>query len=85
MIGMLQRRFALSRQGAIDLIKGCIACVAQDISLMIPVGLLYFFVIDMMNGAVDGKRIVLYGAGSLLPSSCGKYPCPFSGKKIWRI
>ena len=60
MIGMLQRRFALSRQGAIDLIKGCIACVAQDISLMIPVGLLYFFVIDMMNGAVDGKRIVLY-------------------------
>ena len=55
MIGMLQRRFALSRQGAIDLIKGCIACVAQDISLMIPVGLLYFFVIDMMNGAVDGK------------------------------
>ena len=64
MIGMLQRRFALSRQGAIDLIKGCIACVAQDISLMIPVGLLYFFVIDMMNGAVDGKRIVLYGAGA---------------------
>ncbi len=32
------RRFALSRQGAVDLIKGCIACVVQDISLMIPVG-----------------------------------------------
>lgn len=43
MIRMLQRRFALSRQGAIDLIKGCLACVAQDIALMIPVGLLYFF------------------------------------------
>lgn len=56
MIGMLQRRFALSRQGAIDLIKGCIACVAQDISLMIPVGLLYFFVIDMMNGAVGREK-----------------------------
>ena len=28
MIRMLQRRFALSRQGAVDLIKGCLACVA---------------------------------------------------------
>ena len=31
MIKTLQRRFALSRQGAVDLIKGCIACVVQDI------------------------------------------------------
>ena len=46
MIKTLQRRFALSRQGAVDLIKGCIACVAQDISFMLPVGLLYYFVID---------------------------------------
>lgn len=30
MIKTLQRRFALSRQGAVDLIKGCIACVVQD-------------------------------------------------------
>lgn len=60
MIRTLQRRFALSRQGAIDLIKGCIACVFQDISFMLPVGLLYLFVIDMMNGAVDGNRIFLY-------------------------
>ena len=53
MIKILQRRFALSEQGAVDLIKGCIACVAQDISFMIPVGLLYFLVIDMMNGGVS--------------------------------
>ena len=38
MIKTLQRRFALSKQGAVDLIKGCIACVAQDISFMLPVG-----------------------------------------------
>ena len=43
MIKTLQRRFALSRQGAVDLIKGCIACVLQDISFMLPVGLLYNF------------------------------------------
>lgn len=60
MIKALQRRFALSRQGAVDLIKGCIACVAQDISFMIPVGLLYCFVIDMMDGGVDGARILFY-------------------------
>ena len=58
MIQKLQRRFALSRQGAVDLIKGCIACVVQDISFMFPVGLLYFLVIDMMNGGVTGSRVV---------------------------
>ncbi len=63
MIKMLQRRFALSRQGAIDLIKGCIACVIQDISFMLPVGLLYSFVIDTMNGNVNGSRIAFYAFG----------------------
>ena len=65
MIQILQRRFALSRQGAVDLIKGCIACVFQDISFMLPVGLLYSFVIDLMNGGVNGSRIVFYAVGAL--------------------
>ena len=66
MIKTLQRRFALSRQGAVDLIKGCLACVAQDISFMLPVGLLYYFVIDMMNGGVNGNRIAFYAVGALI-------------------
>ncbi len=66
MIKILQRRFALSKQGAIDLIKGCLACVAQDISFMLPVGLLYYFVIDMMNGGITGSRASFYAAGALL-------------------
>ncbi|TCL44060.1 ABC transporter ATP-binding protein [Harryflintia acetispora] len=66
MIQILQRRFALSRQGAVDLIKGCIACVVQDISFMLPVGLLYYFVIDTMNGNVNGSRIAFYAAGTFL-------------------
>lgn len=61
----LQRRFALSEQGAIDLIKGCLACVAQDIAFMLPVGLLYYFVIDTMNGGVNAERAVLYAVGAL--------------------
>ena len=66
MIKTLQRRFALSRQGAVDLIKGCIACVLQDISFMLPVGLLYNFVIDIMDGGVNGSRIAFYGVGALV-------------------
>lgn len=66
MIKTLQRRFALSRQGAVDLIKGCIACVVQDISFMLPVGLLYYFVIDAMNGNLNGSRIAFYAVGSLV-------------------
>ncbi len=65
MIRTLQRRFALSKQGAVDLIKGCIACVVQDISFMLPVGLLYALVIDMMGGGVTGKRAVFYVIGAL--------------------
>lgn len=65
MIKTLQRRFALSRQGAVDLVKGCLVCVAQDISFMLPVGLLYYLVTDMMNGGVEGSRIVFYAAGAL--------------------
>lgn len=60
MIKTLQRRFALSKQGAVDLIKGCIACALQDISFMFPVGLLYYFVIDTMNGGVNGHRAAFY-------------------------
>ena len=66
MIKRLQRRFALSRQGAVDLIKGCIACVLQDISFMFPVGLLYSLVIDMMSGGVAGSRILFYATGVLV-------------------
>ena len=65
MIQILQRLFALSRQGAVDLIKGCIACVFQDISFMLPVGLLYSFVIDLMNRGVNGSRIAFYAVGAL--------------------
>ena len=66
LIPKLERRFALSGQGAVDLIKGCIACVLQDISFMLPVGLLYYFVIDTMNGNVNGSRVAFYAVGALV-------------------
>lgn len=65
MLKKIQRRFALSEQGAKDLIKGCIACAVQNISFMVPVGLLYYFVCDLMNGGVSGAQAALYIMGCI--------------------
>ena len=57
MITRIQKKFALSRQGAVDLIKGCIACMLQNLSLMLPVGLLYWLVSNLLNQTViDSDR-----------------------------
>ncbi len=66
MIEKLQKKYALSRQGAVNLIKSCIACVFQNISFMIPVSLLYFLVEDLMNGGIEKVNGVFYGIGCIL-------------------
>ncbi len=63
MIKRLQKRYALSEQGAKDLVKGCLACVLQNLSFMFPVGLLYFLVGDLMNGGVPGEKLAFYIVG----------------------
>ena len=66
MIRRLQKRYALSEQGTKDLIKGCFACVLQNISFMFPVGLLYCMVSDLMNGGVPESRLPFYIVGCIL-------------------
>lgn len=66
MIQKLQKTFALSEQGAKDLIKGCIACMFQNISFMFPVGLLYLLVSDLMGGGVHGARLAVYIVGCVV-------------------
>ena len=66
MIKYLQKKYALSETGAKDLIKGCIACVMQNISFMFPVGLLYSLVSDLINGGVPENRISFYIIGCVL-------------------
>ena len=51
MIKKLQKKYALSEQGAKDLVKGCLACVLQNLSFMFPVGLFIFF-----SGRSDERR-----------------------------
>lgn len=66
MIERLQHRFALSERGAKDLVKGVIACAVQNVSFMVPVSLLYFFVGDLLKGEITHERAVFYIVGSLL-------------------
>ena len=64
MLTMLQKKLALSRQGAKDLVTGCLACVLQNLSLMLPVSLLYLLVCELLEGGA--RRLPLYLGGCLL-------------------
>ena len=63
MIPRLQKRYALSEQGAKDLVKGCLACVLQNLSFMFPVSLLYFLVSDLLNGGIAAGKSAFYIIG----------------------
>lgn len=65
MIEKLQKKYALSRQGAKDLVKGCVACFFQNLSLMLPVVLLYYIVSDLMAGDA-GYRKGFYIGGCVI-------------------
>lgn len=65
MIEKLMHKYALSRQGAKDLIKGVIACTLQDIAFMIPVTLLYLFVKDLLANSLKGK-VLFYVIGAVV-------------------
>ena len=65
MIKYLQKRYALSRKGALDTIKGVLCCALQNISFMLPVGLLYSLVGELMNGTLTTGRIPFYVVGCI--------------------
>ena len=66
MIQRLQKKYALSEQGAKDLVKGCLACLFQNLTFLFPVWLLYLLVRDLLSGGVPAGRVVLYGVGCLV-------------------
>ena len=65
MIEKLMHRYALSRRGAKDLIKGVVACTLQDISFMFPVMLLYLFVKDLLANNLKDKTL-FYVIGAIV-------------------
>ena len=61
MIAYLQKKYALSRQGAKDLVKGCLACLLQNLSFLFPVGLLYLLVCQLLEGGAHHPGWYLIG------------------------
>jgi len=66
MIEKLQHKYALSRTGAIDMIKACISVALTNIVLMMPAGILYFLIKDLLEGSLKKERIPFYVVGSLI-------------------
>lgn len=65
MIKKIQRRFALSKKGAKDMILGCIECAIQNMAFMFPAGLLYMLVCDLMGNSLQEHRKI-YVVGCIL-------------------
>lgn len=66
MIGKLMRRYALTRQGAIDFIKCTAITTLQNIMLMVPVALMYYLAADLINGTVPANHRYTYIAGCVI-------------------
>lgn len=65
MLKKLQYKYALSRQGAKDLIKGILGCTLQNISFMLPVALLYCFIEDLLKGNISLEKSCFYIIGCI--------------------
>lgn len=60
MLEKLMKKYALSHQGAKDFIKASLACTFTDLCLMLPVGLLYFLVDDLLKGPIPNSHYFIY-------------------------
>ena len=65
MIKLIQKATASSKDGAVGLIKGIIACAFQNMAFMLPTGLLYYLVKDLLGGDMGGKA-VFYTVGCVV-------------------
>mgnify|MGYP001168506157 FL=1 len=55
MIEKIQHATASSPEGAKGLVKGVLACAFQNMAFMLPTGLLYLLVKDLLAGSTSGK------------------------------
>ena len=59
-IETLQHKFALSHEGAVDMAKACVSVTVTNISLMMPAGILYMLIKDMLDNNLTKERIPFY-------------------------
>ena len=61
-----QHKFALSHQGATDMEKACVSVTVTNIALMIPAGVLYMLIKDLLDNTLSRERIPFYIIASAL-------------------
>ena len=66
MIEKLQHKYALSRQGAVDMIKASVSVTVFNIALMMTAGILYTLIDDLLKDNLGKDRIPFYAIGSLV-------------------
>jgi len=66
MVERLQHKYALSRQGAVDMIKACISVTVSNIVLMMTAGILYTLIKDLLEDNLNSSRIPFYVIGSAI-------------------
>ena len=63
MLNHIMKKYALSRQGAKDLVIATISCMVHNLTLMLPVSLLYLLVSDLYAGGVPQGHLWIYIVG----------------------
>nr|WP_300308292.1 ABC transporter ATP-binding protein [uncultured Anaerostipes sp.] len=61
MIEKIQRRFALTRPGAVNLVKACVSCTISYLVIAMSIGILYFFTCDLIGIFRTGTGMPKYG------------------------
>lgn len=61
----IKHKYALSDQGARDMVKAIVAVTISDIVLMVPVGILYLLASDILKGTIARDRMPLYIGGTV--------------------
>ena len=62
----LKHTFALSDKGAKDMVKAFFACILHNLSLMVPVVLLYNLIGDLLGGGIPEGKNAFYIAGLVI-------------------
>lgn len=66
MIEKLQHKYALSEQGAKDMVKAFGACTLANLAQMMPVGILFMMTGDLLNGALPRNHVLIFIVGSVI-------------------
>ncbi|MCR5145388.1 MAG: ABC transporter ATP-binding protein, partial [Lachnospiraceae bacterium] len=62
----LQHKYALSENGAKEMIKAFVACTIANLAQMMPVSILFFMTNDLLSGGIPKGHITLFVVGGVL-------------------